>query len=83
MFSRVVTFTGVKDLDGGVVFVRDQVAPLMRQQHGFRGLDRQRRPVRRGLGRACPCGTARQIEMPARVRWPRPVRKPRPSLAAR
>ena len=38
MFSRVVTFTGVKDLDGGVVFVRDQVAPLMRQQHGFRGL---------------------------------------------
>jgi heme-degrading monooxygenase HmoA len=38
MFTRVVTFTGAKDLDGGVGFVRDEVVPLMRQQHGFRGL---------------------------------------------
>lgn len=38
MFTRVVTFTGAEDLDGGVVFVRDEVMPLMSQQHGFRGL---------------------------------------------
>ncbi|MDT4939595.1 MAG: hypothetical protein QOG80_3266 [Pseudonocardiales bacterium] len=38
MFTRVVTFTGAKDLDAGVVFVRDQVMPVMGQQHGFRGL---------------------------------------------
>src|SRR5258708_39650138 len=38
MFTRVVTFTGASDLDRGVEFVRDQVAPLLRQQHGFRGM---------------------------------------------
>jgi len=38
MYTRVVTFTGTKDLDGGVRFVKDQVAPVLRQQHGFKGL---------------------------------------------
>jgi heme-degrading monooxygenase HmoA len=38
MHTRVVTFTGANDLDGGVRFVREQVAPLLRQQHGYRGM---------------------------------------------
>jgi heme-degrading monooxygenase HmoA len=38
MHTRVVSFTEANDLDAGVRFVRDQVAPLIRQQHGYRGM---------------------------------------------
>ena len=38
MFTRVVQFTGAKDIEGGVAFVRDTVAPVLRQQKGFRGV---------------------------------------------
>jgi heme-degrading monooxygenase HmoA len=38
MFTRVVQFTGAKDLDAGVAFIRDTVAPVLRQQKGFRGM---------------------------------------------
>ena len=38
MFSRVVTFTGAKDIDGGVRFVEDEVVPVIRQQKGYRGM---------------------------------------------
>jgi len=38
MHTRVVTFSGATDLDGGIRFVREQVAPLLRQQHGYRGM---------------------------------------------
>lgn len=37
MFTRLVTFTGAKDIDGGLNFLRDTVAPMLREQHGFRG----------------------------------------------
>ena len=37
MFVRVVTFTDAKDIDGGLEFVKETVAPLMRQQHGWQG----------------------------------------------
>lgn len=37
MFVRVVTFTGAKDIDGGLNFLRDTVAPLLREQHGWSG----------------------------------------------
>ena len=38
MCSRVVTVVGANNIDAGVDFVRDEVAPLLRQQKGFRGL---------------------------------------------
>jgi heme-degrading monooxygenase HmoA len=38
MFTRLVTFTGAKDIDGGLKFVRDTVTPMLREQHGFRGI---------------------------------------------
>lgn len=37
MFTRVVTITGAKDIDAGIEFVREEVAPLLHQQRGFRG----------------------------------------------
>jgi heme-degrading monooxygenase HmoA len=37
MFVRVVTFTGAKDVDGGLEFLRNTVAPLLRQQKGWAG----------------------------------------------
>jgi heme-degrading monooxygenase HmoA len=37
MFTRVVSFTGARDIDAGVAFTQDTVAPLMREQKGFRG----------------------------------------------
>ena len=39
MFARVVTFDGARDIDTGVTYVRDEVAPLLRQQKGFAGLN--------------------------------------------
>jgi hypothetical protein len=38
MYARIVQFTGATDVDGGVEFVRDTVTPLIRQQHGYRGM---------------------------------------------
>jgi heme-degrading monooxygenase HmoA len=38
MFTRLVTFTGAKDIDGGLKFVRDTVTPKLHEQHGFRGI---------------------------------------------
>ena len=37
MFVRIVTFTGAKDIDGGLQFVKETVAPLLRQQTGWQG----------------------------------------------
>ena len=38
MYARIVQSTAATDIDGGVAFVRDTVAPIVRQQHGYRGL---------------------------------------------
>jgi heme-degrading monooxygenase HmoA len=38
MFARIVTFTGATDIDAGVRYLRDTVAPLLRNQKGFRGV---------------------------------------------
>jgi heme-degrading monooxygenase HmoA len=38
MHTRVVTFTGAKDIDAGVSFVRDKVLPLLSEQKGYRGM---------------------------------------------
>jgi heme-degrading monooxygenase HmoA len=38
MFTRVLTFAGAHDVDGGLRYVRDEATPVLRQQHGFRGI---------------------------------------------
>jgi heme-degrading monooxygenase HmoA len=38
MYSRVVTFTGAKNIDKGVTYVREEVLTNINAQHGFRGL---------------------------------------------
>lgn len=38
MFTRIVTFTGASDIDAGVRYLQDTVAPLLRKQKGFLGL---------------------------------------------
>lgn len=38
MFVRVLTFAGAEDIDGGIRFVRDEAVPVLRQQHGYRGV---------------------------------------------
>jgi heme-degrading monooxygenase HmoA len=38
MFTRIVTFTGAADIDAGVRYLRDTVAPELRKQKGFRGV---------------------------------------------
>jgi heme-degrading monooxygenase HmoA len=38
MQTRVVTITGAKDIDGGITFIRETIVPLLRDQHGYRGL---------------------------------------------
>jgi len=38
MFTRIVTFTGATDIDVGLRYLQDTVAPLLREQTGFRGV---------------------------------------------
>ena len=38
MFTRIVTFTEATDIDAGVRYLQDTVAPLLREQKGFRGV---------------------------------------------
>ena len=38
MFTRTVTFTGATDIDAGMRYLQDTVAPMLREQKGFRGL---------------------------------------------
>jgi heme-degrading monooxygenase HmoA len=38
MHTRVLTFTGAKDIDAGVDFLRQKVLPLIREQKGYRGV---------------------------------------------
>lgn len=37
MFSRVVTITGARDIDAGIEYVKETVAPVLHQQKGFGG----------------------------------------------
>src|SRR5579884_1047065 len=38
MFVRIVSFSPATDIDAGVRYVRDEVTPVLRAQHGFRGV---------------------------------------------
>jgi len=37
MFTRIVNFTGSRNVDSGIRYVRETAGPLLRQQKGFRG----------------------------------------------
>ena len=37
MYARVVTFTGVNDIDGAVRFMQETVLPVLRAQQGYQG----------------------------------------------
>jgi heme-degrading monooxygenase HmoA len=38
MFTRVVNYTGARDIDAGIRYISETAAPLLRQQNGFRGV---------------------------------------------
>jgi len=38
MFARVLTYAGAEHIDEGIRFVRDDAVPILRQQHGYRGV---------------------------------------------
>lgn len=38
MYTRVVTFTGAKNIDGGIAFLRERVVPILNEQKGYGGL---------------------------------------------
>ena len=39
MYTRVLTFTGAKNIDGGVDFIRQKVVPLLNEQKGYKGVN--------------------------------------------
>jgi heme-degrading monooxygenase HmoA len=39
MHTRVLTFTGAKNIDGGVAFIREKALPLLRDLQGYRGVN--------------------------------------------
>jgi len=39
MHARVVTFTGTRNIDAGISFLREKLLPVMRDQKGYRGLN--------------------------------------------
>ena len=38
MFTRLLSFKGATDIDGGVSYLRNEVLPILNSQHGFRGV---------------------------------------------
>jgi heme-degrading monooxygenase HmoA len=38
MYNRVLTFTGAKNIDDGLEFVRDNAVPILQEQKGYRGV---------------------------------------------
>jgi heme-degrading monooxygenase HmoA len=38
MYTRLLTFSGATDIDGGVSYLRDEVLSVLHTQHGYRGV---------------------------------------------
>ena len=38
MHTRVLTFTGAKNIDDGIAFVRDNAVPILQEQKGYQGV---------------------------------------------
>lgn len=39
MYARIVTFTGARNIDGGIRFLREDLLPVIGDQKGYRGLN--------------------------------------------
>jgi heme-degrading monooxygenase HmoA len=39
MYTRVLTFTGAKNIDDGIVFIREKALPVVREQKGYGGIN--------------------------------------------
>ena len=38
MYTRMLTFKGATDIDGGVTYLRQEALPILKAQHGYRGV---------------------------------------------
>ena len=38
MYTRLLTFKGATDIDGGTTYLREEVLPILSSQHGYRGV---------------------------------------------
>ena len=38
MFTRLLTFKGTTDIDGGVRYLREEVLPVLHAQRGYQGI---------------------------------------------
>ena len=38
MYTRMLTFRGANDIDGGVTYLRQEALPILTAQHGYRGV---------------------------------------------
>jgi heme-degrading monooxygenase HmoA len=38
MYTRLLTFRGATDIDGGINYLRDEVLPVLHAQHGYHGV---------------------------------------------
>ena len=38
MYTRLLTFTGATDIDGGLTYLREEAMPILTTQHGYRGV---------------------------------------------
>ena len=38
MYTRLLTFTGATNIDGGVTYLREEAVPVLITQHGYRGV---------------------------------------------
>jgi hypothetical protein len=50
MHTRLLTFTGATDLDGGVAYLREEALPILTAQHGYRGVTASGNPSTRIFG---------------------------------
>jgi len=50
MFTRMLTFKGATDIDGGLAYLREEVLPVLHTQHGYRGISASGDRSRKILG---------------------------------
>jgi heme-degrading monooxygenase HmoA len=50
MYTRLLTFKGASDLDGGVAYLREEALPVLTAQHGYRGVTASGNPSTRIFG---------------------------------
>jgi len=81
MHARVMTFSGAKNIDDGLVFLREKAMPIVSAQQGYRGLtasaDRNG-----GVFGILTSGRLRPTARPAGRRWTGRAKRPSAYWAA-